>query len=255
MMNIAYLPALTNLEISNENPVDYLLEYDSEEFESVLDSHLIPSRLLDLSRDEEVGYVDFDDFIEARVEEFKSELQSNLTGVEFNVIDTDVTEENIELLIEDGEGDQLELKSSFRTDVEGTGIPQRRIEFQCLKAINGFLNSPDGGKLLIGVRDEGSVYGLGEDFDTFSENQKLEVFERHLRNQISGSMDDRFNDFVEITFVTLHGKDVCLVNVSQAAQPSHIEDESDQKFYVRRGNRTEPIDPKDQHEYINKHFE
>jgi hypothetical protein len=255
MMNIAFLPALTNLEISDKNPVDYLLEYDSETFESVLESHLIPSRLLDMSRDEEIGYVDFDDFIEARVEEFKSELQSILTGVEFNVIDTDVYDENVELLIEDGEGDTLELKSSFRTDVDGTGIPQRRVEFQCLKAINGFLNSPEGGKLLIGVQDDGSVYGLSDDFDTFQEDQKLEVFERHLRNKISSSMDDRFNDFVEITFLTLHGKDVALVNVSQATKPSHIEDQGDQKFYVRRGNRTEPIDPKDQHEYITDHFE
>jgi predicted HTH transcriptional regulator len=159
------------------------------------------------------------------------------------------------VLIEDGESQTTEFKSTLRTDVKGNDMPTSAVEYQCLKAVNGFLNSPQGGTLLIGVEDDGSIYGLEEDYETFRENQKQEVFRRHLYDVIGSSMEDRFNDFIDISFVTLEDREICVVNVDQGPRPAYLEHQGEQEFYVRQGNRTIPLEPKQQAEYINDEFE
>ena len=51
LMNIAYLPQITNLDISNREPLSYLKDYDKPGFETVVvPSHLLPAELLDWAR-------------------------------------------------------------------------------------------------------------------------------------------------------------------------------------------------------------
>lgn len=264
MMNIAFLRQKTNLEISDDNPVDYLQNYDSGDFEDVLKTHLIPTKILEWSRDDEVGYRNLDEFIDSRVSLFEAEIASALTApegestlgrIEFNATDSGIDQgENVQLLIEEGESQTVEFKSTFRTPVENDHIPQNRIEYQCLKAINGFLNSSEGGKLLIGVRDDGEIHGLEDDYETFNHEEKRDYFEQTLLNRLSSSMEGRFNDFVNVAFYKVDNKDVCLVDVDHASRPAFVEENGDTKFYVRRGNRTAPLSGREQAEYISDNF-
>ena len=254
LMNIAFIPQITNLEISDKNPIDYFKEYDGDGFEDVLKTHLIPEIILEWSRDDELGYRYLDKFIEKRVKNFEEVLKDKLEGIPFNVIDSRVHETNVELLIEEGEGQHLEFKSTFKTDTKDKGIPTRVIEYQCIRAINSFLNSEGGGKLLIGVGDEGDIYGLEEDYQNYSKDDKQEPFKREILDKISKYMDDKFNDFVDISFFTIDGKDVCMVKVEHSDSPAFSTFEGDEEFFVRRGNRTIPLSPSEQVEYINNHF-
>lgn len=257
LMNIAYLTQLTNIEISDRNPIEYLEDYDREGFEEVLESHLVPLQLLEWSQDEEIGYRTLDEFVDLRVELFVSEIQSMLDDIPLNLIDSKRQDTDVRVLIEDGESQTTEFKSTLRTDVEDRGMPTSAVEYQCLKAIDGFLNAPTGGTLLIGVEDDKSIYGLEEDYDTFQEDQKQEVFRRHLYNVIGSSIEDRFNDFIDISFVTLDDEEICVVDVDQGPRPAYLEHKhgDDQEFYVRQGNRTIPLEPKQQAEYIRDEFE
>lgn len=257
LMNIAYLTQLTNLEISDRNPIEYLEDYDRDGFEEVLGSHLVPLQLLEWSQDEEIGYRTLDEFIDLRVELFVSEIQSMLDDIPLNVIDSKRQDTDVRVLIEDGESQTTEFKSTLRTDVADRGMPTSAVEYQCLKAINGFLNAPTGGTLLIGVEDDKSIYGLEDDYDTFQEDQKQEVFRRHLYNVIGSSIEDRFNDFIDISFVTLDDEEICVVDVDQGPRPAYLEHKhgDEQEFYVRQGNRTIPLEPKQQAEYIRDEFE
>lgn len=255
LMNIAYLPQITNLQISDRNPVDYIQDYDSNNFEDVLETHLIPLDLLEWSRESDVGYRTLDEFINRRVEVFVTSIGDQLPGISFNVRDTKQFGTDVRVLIEDGESQTTEFKSTLRTDVKDRGMPTHAVEYQCLKAINGFLNSPNGGTLLIGVQDDGSVYGLEEDYQTFREEQKQEVFQRHLYDIIGSSMEPRFNDFIDVSFVTLDNKEICVVEVGQASKPAHLEYQGQQEFHVRQGNRTIPLEPKQMIEYIDEEFD
>ncbi len=255
LMNIAYIPQITNLEISDKNPIDYLKDYDGEGFEEVLETHLIPKAILDWCRDDELGHKYLDEFIEKRIKIFEELLKEELDGITFNVIDSRAQDTNVQLLIEEGEGQNLEFKSTLRTDIKDRGMRTKDVEYQSMKAINGFLNSEEGGTLLIGVKNDGEVYGLEEDYDTFKEEEKREAFQRHLLNLVSSYMEEKFNDYIEVSFFTVNGKEVCLIEVEHADTPSFIEREGKGKFFVRRGNRTEPLKPKEQAPYISRNFE
>ena len=88
-MNIAYLPQITNLDISNREPLSYLKDYDKPGFETVVvPSHLLPAELLDWARQGQLPPNAIDLFIEARVEQILTTLKARLPGIQINEIDT-----------------------------------------------------------------------------------------------------------------------------------------------------------------------
>lgn len=89
LMNIAYLTQITNLEISDKNPLNYIQDYDSNpEFEAAIETHVLPIELLQWSRLESMPSDALDQFIEKRVELVIEELKKNMGGVNIEVIDT-----------------------------------------------------------------------------------------------------------------------------------------------------------------------
>jgi len=89
LMNIAYLTQITNLEISDKNPLNYIQDYDSNpEFESTIKTHVLPIELLQWSRLESMPSDALDQFIEKRVDLVIEELKKNMTGINVEVIDT-----------------------------------------------------------------------------------------------------------------------------------------------------------------------
>jgi hypothetical protein len=89
LMNIAYLTQKTNLKIRDKNPLSYIKEYDQDKnFESVLESHLIPTDLLRWSQEEEMPDDALDQFIEQRVDLIIDELKKSLSGINLEEIDT-----------------------------------------------------------------------------------------------------------------------------------------------------------------------
>lgn len=96
LMNIIYLTQITNLEISDKNPLKYIKDYDlpkehneeRSEFERVLDSHLLNDDILKWSRVETMPENALEIFIENRINSILDDLKSKLNGIEFQIIDT-----------------------------------------------------------------------------------------------------------------------------------------------------------------------
>ncbi len=88
LMNIAYLTQITNLEISDNNPIEYLKDYDLNGFEKILSSHLIPTEILEWSRKDEMPLNSLDVFIEKRIDIILDVLREKLGGITFDIIDT-----------------------------------------------------------------------------------------------------------------------------------------------------------------------
>ncbi|MEH2326923.1 MAG: DUF262 domain-containing protein [Nostoc sp.] len=95
LMNIAYLSQITNLKISDKNPLDYLKEYDEPDLEVVLRSHLIPTIILEWSRADALPENALTIFIEERVNLLLEALRLKLEGIEFNVFDMGDRTDNI----------------------------------------------------------------------------------------------------------------------------------------------------------------
>jgi len=89
LMNIAYITQITNLEISDKNPLDYIKDYDKNpDFKNVIETHLLPSQILEWSSMPEMPSNALDKFIEERIDLIIEELKDNLEGVNIEIIDT-----------------------------------------------------------------------------------------------------------------------------------------------------------------------
>ncbi len=88
LMNIVYLTQITNLKISDRNPISYIRDFDRPEFEEIMSNHLLPAELLTWSRSDKMPEDALDLFIEKRADLIIEDLEDKLTGINFEVIDT-----------------------------------------------------------------------------------------------------------------------------------------------------------------------
>jgi len=88
LMNIAYLTQITNLQISDKNPLDYLREYNTNGFQDVMNSHLVPGSILQWSALENLPDGALEAFVEERIDLLVNYLRSKLDGISFDVIDS-----------------------------------------------------------------------------------------------------------------------------------------------------------------------
>ena len=88
LMNIAYLTQITNLDITNRNPLEYIKDYDKPEFEAIMPSHLLSNEILEWARSGEFPDNAIDQFIESRVNNILIDLKMKLKDITFDVIDT-----------------------------------------------------------------------------------------------------------------------------------------------------------------------
>lgn len=96
LMNIAYLQQITNLKISNKNPLDYLGAYigttpaQTEAFGEVLKTHLIPKGVIEWQNTlSELPPNALVTFIEQRLDLVVAALLKKLHGIEINVYDSE----------------------------------------------------------------------------------------------------------------------------------------------------------------------
>jgi hypothetical protein len=89
---------------------------------------------------------------------------------------------DLRALIGRGESANLEFKSSFRWDLRENKL-NRALEAVVLKTLAGYMNG-NGGTLLIGVADDGSVTGLEHDYTTLKKPDR-DGFEQVLMTAIA----------------------------------------------------------------------
>jgi len=85
LMNICYLRARTNIRIGDKNPLHYFREFERvDDFDNILDSHLIPNQFI---KREDFKPRDYRDFLYARADLLCQKLKSELPDVEVRVVD------------------------------------------------------------------------------------------------------------------------------------------------------------------------
>src|SRR5215207_7757534 len=96
-----------------------------------------------------------------------------------------------ELLGPGRESQYLEYKSTLRTRAD-SGEVYKPLETMTIKTIAAFLNSRDGGTLLIGVGDDGAPFGLEPDYVLLRKPDKndRDLFQQHLANVLVTAMGE-----------------------------------------------------------------
>jgi Schlafen, AlbA_2 len=156
-------------------------------------------------------------------------------------------EKDLDDIIDQGESEHLEFKSSLRYDDYKKEV-NKNLEQVICKTIVGFLNAK-GGNLLIGVSDQGDILGIENDFQGLKKKNK-DGFELKLYELISTHIGKKFSQNIKVNFFTLKGKDICMIQVAASDTPAFYTDPGNTIFYVRTGNATNPMTVKQAIEYV-----
>jgi predicted HTH transcriptional regulator len=116
------------------------------------------------------------------------------------------------------------------------------------KSIAGFLNT-QGGVLLIGVSDDGSIIGIENDINSLKRRDR-DGFQQALTQAITKYLGAEFCRYIQISFSEKDKKTVCIVKVESGPKPVFLEDRTGKEFYIRLGNTTRSLDIEKAHEYI-----
>jgi hypothetical protein len=162
--------------------------------------------------------------------------------------DTGVPVPDVEQLVSDGEGVQIEFKSTLRVAMH-TGQRDPRIELSALKTVAGFLNSRSGGTLLIGVADDGSPVGLG--VDGFKDEDKMHL---HFDNLIRSRLGPEFTLYIQPRFEDLNGDRVMVIECAPARSPVFVKEGNDELFFVRTGASTSQVKGQQAQQFIKQRY-
>jgi CheY-like chemotaxis protein len=145
------------------------------------------------------------------------------------------------------ESDRLEFKSSLQWDIR-QGKENQVLQYSVLKTIAAFLNT-DGGTLLIGVEDDGKIFGLAKDLECLK-NSSLDKFERHLTDLIQSKIGKRFLPYIKTRFTQIDGKDICGVYVRKSNQRALLNSDKGLEFYIRTGNSSRTLKVPEIYDYF-----
>jgi hypothetical protein len=142
-------------------------------------------------------------------------------------------------LIRRGEDDSLEFKSSFRYDYRLQKI-NKALETVIVKTLAGFMNA-QGGSLLIGVADDGSIVGLEKDFQTL-QRKDSDGYTQALMSIVAERLGTPACRLLRILFHQEEGQEVCRIIVLPAPVPVFAKEDKQSKFYIRTASGTREMD-------------
>lgn len=175
---------------------------------------------------------------------FWSQLKkkNNLIGVQQRLLQRDIA-----VIIVDGENEKVEFKSSIRYDYFRK-ITNRDLEMVIAKTIVGFMNAK-GGKLFLGVDDDGNILGLEKDFKTLKHKNR-DGYEREIFRIISTQLGHEACFSNHISFYVINEKEICVIDIEPSKEPVYVNDGTSTTFYVRTGNATYPLSVKETVDYL-----
>jgi len=153
-------------------------------------------------------------------------------------------------IISGGETATVEFKSSLRWSVKENCVA-KQLQWEVIKAISGFMNTT-GGKLFIGVHDDGEIYGLENDFKTLGKRQNRDGFLQTLCSAVASAVGSHNTALFNTEFLTINDKDICLITVEHATSHVFAKKGNSSKFFVRNGTTTVELDAEQTLKYIKK---
>ncbi|GAB4327223.1 MAG: DUF262 domain-containing protein [Dehalococcoidia bacterium] len=241
--NIVFLTAGSNKVIGNRPPSEYLPEQEAK-FPGILDEQSIPknAELWKLDR--------FEEFLAARrdllaraINEFMDSL-----AVEGHASPAPTIADYVAA----GESETVEFKGSLRWDHRTHGV-NKELTKAVVKTIAAFMNSK-GGTLVVGVSDSGEAWGIEHDFPTLGAHKDQDGWQEALVSALASTIGEANAALVDCSFADYQGKTVAIVRADPWHKPVYVESDSGTEFYIRAGNTTRRLSPKEAVEYVATRF-
>lgn len=158
----------------------------------------------------------------------------------------------IQTLLTQGEGPRLEFKSTLQWDVK-QGVKNEALRKNVLKTIAAFLNT-EGGTLVIGVEDDGRVYGLEADLSLAGNSR--DRFAQTVANLLVENLGAAYTapPLVTARFEKIEGKTVYVMDIQPAPEPVFLKGEKGREFYIRVQTTTRELDAQETVKYAQSHW-
>jgi Putative DNA-binding domain len=155
-------------------------------------------------------------------------------------------------LIEKGESQWVQFKEAACWDARANRKDDG-MRNQIIQEVDAFLNSREGGVVLIGVEDgTGKVLGLVDDFKAANpQKQNRDGYQLFLLDILRNTLVSNCSPVYTISFGTLEGKDVCKIEVLPAEEPVYIKGGD---FYIREGIRKRKLSSQETVAYIKQRW-
>ena len=124
----------------------------------------------------------------------------------------------------------------------------KEIEHAALKTVAAFLNT-DGGTLLIGVNDQGEILGLEN--DKFPNDDKILL---HFTKMVNDRISMQHMSFVDCYVDMIDSIKVLRIDIKPANTPAYLEDNNEEKFYIRTGPSTSSLRVSEHYDYVRTRF-
>ena len=167
-----------------------------------------------------------------------------------------------EKLVSQSETGQVEFKASYWTD--STSLEKnKKLEDAVVKEVAGFLNTKNGGFLLLGIHDDPPHNPTGlidKDIEHIGDRDKLL---RHIDQILQRDLQiGTTTDYLSIEQDIFRNKEIIRITIPQMAtrpilalQPNRGSGDKKKEFsFVRSGSRTEPMTRSDWSDYIRRNW-
>lgn len=139
-------------------------------------------------------------------------------------------------LIKAGESETLEFKATVRWNLRENRAG-KEMEIAWLKGLVGFLNT-DGGVLLLGVEDDGTICGIER--DNFANEDKCL---RHIDSLISTHIGLEFSRYIHFAIVEVDGLKVVEIRARVSKNPAFLKKGDSEEFFIRTGPASRKLKP------------
>lgn len=166
----------------------------------------------------------------------------------FNAIRANEGKQTVEAIVAAGEGNTVEFKSTLRVNLH-TNQNDPKMEHSVLKTIAAFLNSKEGGILLVGVDDNGTALGI--ETHKFPNEDKMNL---HLGNLIKSKLGSSSMLNIKPHFETFQDKRVLVVDCAPSGSAVYLKNGTSEEFFIRAGASTAALQPSEMTDYIKQRF-
>jgi hypothetical protein len=155
--------------------------------------------------------------------------------------------EGIINLINEGESEAMEFKSTMRTNLHTKQV-DKRMEHAVLKTVAAYLNS-SGGTLLIGVKDDGEIVGM--DKDDFENSDKANL---HFNALVKDHLGGEYLPFVKTKIIEVNGRKVLKIECNKSNKEIYLKHGGEESFYIRSGPSSIKLNGRALVDYVNFKF-
>jgi predicted HTH transcriptional regulator len=156
--------------------------------------------------------------------------------------------ESVKDLVSRGEDNTMEFKSTLRVNLH-TDVPDPRMEHAVVRTISAFLNSHEGGTLIIGVDNTGMPLGLSK--DKFVTEDKMNL---HLVNLLTSRVGPSAMLHIKPHFENYEGARVFVIDCAPSQIPVFLKEGNTEEFCIRAGPSSVALSPSKTNEYIRQRF-